>query len=132
MASQKTTASWTPGKSATPTQHYTDGSSSGGLQQVKYEGFCRFDSLMPLTWCSTVTGNIQVCCFQLAKMSLFCSIKYVQVLSKRGRRQHLEVSCRSAIKNILKVKVSGTRVVIYEDSIKFLLFYRHICMQVAE
>jgi hypothetical protein len=42
------------------------------------------------------------------------------------------VSSRSAINNILKVKVSGTRVVIYEDSIKFMLFYRHICMQVAE
>jgi hypothetical protein len=51
--------------------------------------FCRFDSLKPRGWwCSTVTGNIQVRCFKLAKVSctLFCSIKYVQVMSQKGEK----------------------------------------------
>ncbi len=50
MASQKTTVSGTPGMSAT-----LQIAASGGLQSRSdmYKNFCRFGSMMPLTWCST-------------------------------------------------------------------------------
>jgi hypothetical protein len=77
------------------------------------------------------TGTLLQACKGVLYFILFDKIRAGYV--KEGvRRQHLEVSCRSAINNILKVKISGTRLVIYEDSIKFLLFYRHICMQIAD
>jgi hypothetical protein len=59
MASQKTTASWTPGKwQVRNTIEALRMTASGALMQVRYKGFCRFDSLKPLGWwCSTVTGN---------------------------------------------------------------------------
>jgi hypothetical protein len=54
VASQKTTASGTPDKIAT-LRSIADGSFRGSPKQVRYKNFCRFGSLMPLTWCSTLT-----------------------------------------------------------------------------
>jgi hypothetical protein len=112
VACQKTTASGRPGKSAT-LRSIADGSFNAVFeagQRYNYKRFCRLISLKPL--CSTaVTGNIQVCCFKLSKVSfsLFCSIKYVQVMPLKGGEGNISrASCRSAINNVLKVEVSGT------------------------